>query len=137
MNYKKLHPNAQLHQPKEGDAGIDLYCLDGIYIQPGEIRKIKIGIALEIPTGFFGKIFERSSVGSKGIAVRGGVIDSSYRGEIIVVLENLGSSTHYFESGSKIAQLVLIPYAYQDWLNEVDEISETERGDGGFGSTGK
>lgn len=142
VRVKKLNPNAVL--PTYGSAeaaGADLYaCLEGpVTIQPGETAWIPTGIALEVPKGCAGLIYARSSMGVKrGLAPANkvGVIDSDYRGEIRVVLLNHGKAPQTVEHAERVAQFLITPVltpAYE----EVDELSDTDRGSGGFGSTGK
>lgn len=139
---KKLKENAIV--PTNGSekaAGYDLYaCLkDVVRISAGETAKIGTGIAVAIPDGYFGAIFARSGLATKeGLRPANcvGVVDSDYRGEVIVVLHNDSGCERTVHNGDRIAQLVLIPYLPID-LYEVDELDETERGTGGFGSTGK
>ena len=139
---KKLRPGAQL--PTYGTAqaaGADLYaCLDApMTIAPGETQFIPTGIALEVPQGCAGLVYARSGLACKrGLAPANkvGVIDSDYRGEICVVLYNHGPQPQTISHGERIAQLVITPVltpAYEP----VQELSETGRGEGGFGSTGK
>ena len=142
IEIKKLDANAII--PKYGTnyaAGADLYALiDGsLTIEPGQSVLIHTGIAMAIPEGLVGLIFARSGMACKrGLAPANkvGVIDSDYRGEIIVALHNDSDEYRYIENGERIAQLVAIPYLPMD-LYEVDELDETARGAGGFGSTGK
>ena len=142
IRVKKLSPNAIL--PTYGSAGAaaaDLYaCLDTeVTIAPGETVFIPTGLSVEIPAGCAGLIYARSSMGAKrGLAPANkvGVIDSDYRGEIKVVLLNHSSSTQTVAPGERIAQMIITPVltpAYE----EVDELTDTDRGTGGFGSTGK
>ncbi len=142
IRVKKLHPNAML--PTYGSveaAGADLYaCLDApVTIQPGQTAWIPTGLALEVPKGCAGLVYARSSLGVKrGLAPANkvGVIDSDYRGEIRVVLLNHGQQTQTVEHGERVAQFIITPVltpAYE----EVSELTETDRGTGGFGSTGK
>ncbi len=139
---KKLSPKAIL--PTYGSpeaAGADLYaCLEeSVTIAPGETAWIPTGLALEVPKGCAGLIYARSSLGVKrGLAPANkvGVIDSDYRGEIRVVLLNHGKTSQTVEHGERIAQMIITPVltpAYQ----QVEELSDTSRGTGGFGSTGK
>lgn len=142
VKVKKLSPNATL--PTYGSAeaaGADLYaCLAApVTIQPGETAWIGTGIALEVPKGCAGLVYARSSMGAKrGLAPANkvGVIDSDYRGEIRVVLLNHGKEAQVVEHGERIAQFLITPVltpAYE----EAEELSDTCRGVGGFGSTGK
>ena len=142
IRVKKLNDNAIL--PTYGSAeaaGADLYaCLsEPVTIQPGETAWISTGLALEVPKGCAGLVYARSSLGVKrGLAPANkvGVIDSDYRGEIKVVLLNHGKQAQTVTHGERIAQFVITPVltpAYQ----EVSELTDTDRGTGGFGSTGK
>ena len=142
IRVKKLSPKAIL--PTYGSqeaAGADLYaCLDApVTIAPGEIAWVPTGLALEVPKGCAGLVYARSSLGVKrGLAPANkvGVIDSDYRGEIRVVLLNHGKETQTFEHGERVAQFLITPVltpAYE----EVEELTDTQRGVGGFGSTGK
>ena len=122
-------------------AGADLRaCLDApVVLAPGETRLIPIGIAMEIPEGYVGLVFARSGLGIKHGVVPGncvGVIDSDYRGEIMIGLYNSGESEYTVQPGDRIAQLMVTPVVQAD-VELVDELDETERGAGGFGSTGK
>ena len=123
-----------------GSAGADIHaCLDEpIVLQPMERRRIPTGLAMAIPEGYEVQIRARSGLGFKhGITMVNGVgtIDSDYRGEFSVLLINLGQEPFTIEPGMRIAQMVLARYEQIDW-QEVDDLDETERGDGGFGSTG-
>lgn len=139
---KRLRPNAKI--PTMGSkhaAGCDLYaCLDHdiMSIAAHQTVKIHTGIATEIPDGYFGAVFARSGLATKsGLRPANcvGVIDSDYRGEIIVSLHNDTDVNQSVENGERVAQLVILPYMNVEY-REVDELSDTERGDGGFGSTG-
>lgn len=142
VQIKKLKEHAIV--PTNGSekaAGHDLYaCLDDIVeISGGETVKIGTGIAIAIPEGYFGAIFARSGLATKeGLRPANcvGVVDSDYRGEVIVALHNDSCMKRFVCDGQRIAQLVVMPYLPID-LYEVDELDETERGTGGFGSTGK
>lgn len=143
IKVKKLRDDAKL--PVRGSAaaaGADLCaCSDGetIIVAAGETVFIHTGIAVEIPDGFVGLIFARSGLSTKrGLAPANkvGVIDSDYRGEIIVALHNHGAAEQVIERGERIAQLVIMPYAAADY-SWAEELSDTSRGEGGFGSTGR
>ncbi len=142
IRVKKLHPNAKL--PTYGSldaAGADLYaCLEeAVTIQPGEIFWVPTGIALEVPKGCAGLVYARSSMGAKrGLAPANkvGVIDSDYRGEIKVVLLNHSKLPQTLEPGERVAQFIITP-VLQPQYEEVAELTDTDRGAGGFGSTGK
>lgn len=139
---KKLCENAVL--PKYGTefaAGADLYaCMDAeaVTLAPGETKLIRTGIALEIPAGYAGFVFARSGLACKrGLAPANkvGVIDSDYRGELMVALHNHSGDPQSVENGERIAQMVILPYLAVDFI-ESDTLDDTERGAGGFGSTG-
>lgn len=141
VNVKKLKENAVL--PTYGSefaAGADLYaCLENdITINPGETVMIGTGLAMEIPVGYAGLIYARSGLASKrGLAPANkvGVVDSDYRGEFIVALHNHSNSVQMVAAGERIAQLVITPVIQVDFM-ETDELENTVRGAGGFGSTG-
>lgn len=139
---KKLNENAIIPTlGSEEAAGVDLYaCIDNtIYISPHETVKIDTGIAVELPKGTFGAIFARSGLATKeGLAPANkvGVIDSDYRNSIIVALHNHSNMSRTINPGERIAQLVVMPYVPIEF-KEVEELSDTKRGFGGFGSTGK
>ncbi len=141
MNIKKLNEKAVV--PTYGSAcaaGADLYaCEDSaVTIGAGETVLVHTGIAMAIPEGYVGLVYARSGLASKrGLAPANkvGVIDSDYRGEIMVALHNHGAVAQTVESGERIAQIVFTPYVAAD-LNVVDELDDTARGAGGFGSTG-
>ena len=141
VKVKKLYENAKLPiYGTEFSAGADLCaCLDvPVTLQPGETRLISIGIAMEIPAGYAGLVYARSGLASKrdlAPANKVGVIDPDYRGEVMVSLHNHGTQPQTVEPGERIAQLVLTPYLTAQFF-EADELSETVRGQGGFGSTG-
>ena len=141
MNIKKLNDNAKLPTyGSEFSAGADLYaCEDSeITIAPGETRLIHTGLAMAIPEGLVGLIYARSGLASKkGLAPANkvGVIDSDYRGEIMVALHNHSPLPQTVAIGERIAQIVFAPFYAADF-NLVDELDDTARGTGGFGSTG-
>lgn len=158
LGFKKLDPNAQL--PKyahEGDAGMDVFALEDTYLEYGTPRIVKTGIAAEIPDGYELQVRARSGLAVKGVEVVNGpgTVDSKYRGEIGVILRFINyydeavyqngaaiatrrspERGYEIKKGDKIAQLVLAPVTFADPY-EVQELSETDRGTGGFGSTGR
>lgn len=140
MRFKKLTLNAtKPTKGTDGSAGYDLYASKKQCIKWLEIEKIHTGIAIEIPKHYVGLIFARSGLATKyGIRPANcvGVIDSDYRGEIIVALRNDSLKDYCVEAGDRIAQLVIVPY-FSEELEESDHLSGTIRGDGGFGSTGE
>ena len=141
MNTKKLDKRAVVPTyGSEFSAGADLYaCTDGdIVIAPSKTVLIHTGIAMEIPEGLVGLVFARSGLATKrslAPANKVGVIDSDYRGEIMVALHNHSNEPQTVEAGERVAQLVLVPYIAAAF-EEVGELDETARGAGGFGSTG-
>ncbi len=143
VNFKKLNDKAIV--PTYGSefaAGADLYaCTDGqtVTFEPGQTKLIKTGIAMEIPEGYAGLIYARSGIANKrGLAPSNkvGVVDSDYRGEIMVSLHNHSLETQSISDGERIAQMVIAPFLKVEYT-EVDELTDTVRGAGGFGSTGK
>ena len=141
IEIKKLDPRAIIPTyGTEFSAGADIYALldEPITINPGETKMIHTGLALAIPEGLVGLNFARSGMAAKrGLAPANkvGVIDSDYRGEVMVALHNHGSAPQTIENGERVAQMVFVPY-YTAEFELKDELSETLRGDGGFGSTG-
>lgn len=139
VRFKKLNSEAQV--PTYGSvsaAGADLYALERTVLQPGQTVLIHTGIALEIPEGYAGLIYARSGLATKrGLAPANkvGVVDADYRGEIMVSLHNHSSEVQSVDAGERIAQLVVTPFLRVQF-NEVDDLSDTHRGAGGFGSTG-
>ena len=139
---KKLNERAVV--PTRGSvsaAGADLYSAEpsDLVIAPGETVIVHTGIAMEIPEGYAGLVFARSGLATKrGLAPANkvGVIDSDYRGEIMVSVYNQSSVPQTLEAGERVAQLVIVPFLAADF-EETDELSDTARGEGGFGSTGR
>lgn len=122
----------------DGDAGLDLRIIHDVTLEPGQRANVGTGVAVEIPQGCVGLVFPRSGLASKhGITLSNsvGVIDSGYRGEIGASLVNTSDETTTIDAGTRVCQLVVMPYVPCD-LVAVDELSETERGANGFGSTG-
>ncbi len=118
------------------DAGLDLYALEDEQISPGEGKIVPTGVALAIPAGHVGLICDRSSMAKRGLKTAGGVIDAGYRGEVGVLLWNISRMTHALKRGERIAQLLVIPIAAPA-VCDSEDLGETARGVGGFGSTGK
>ena len=141
MNIKKLNEKATV--PTYGSAfaaGADLYACEenAVTVEAGETKLIHTGIAMAIPEGYVGLVYARSGLASKrGLAPANkvGVIDSDYRGEVMVALHNHGNVPQTVESGERIAQIVFTPYVAAEF-NVTEELDETVRGEGGFGSTG-
>ncbi len=117
------------------DAGMDLYASEDVLLGPGGGLLANTGIAMAIPQGYVGMIADRSSLGKKGIKTAGGIIDAGYRGEIKVILRNLTPEEVLLKRGERIAQLLILPIATPRVL-EVQHLDSTDRGAGGFGSTG-
>jgi dUTP pyrophosphatase len=142
VNFKKLNDDAI--KPTYGTefaAGADLYACEGgeVTIAAGETKLIHTGLSLEIPEGYAGLIYARSGIATKrGLAPANkvGVIDSDYRGEIMVSLHNHSTEAQTIADGERIAQLVITPFLKVEYT-ETDTLSDTVRGEGGFGSTGK
>ena len=142
ISVKLLRPDARVPTyGTEASAGADLYaCMqDKVEVGPGQNVMIPTGIAMEIPKGYAGLVFARSSMGAKrGLAPANkvGVIDSDYRGEIRVVLHNHSGEPQSVEPGERVAQLLIVP-VFTPGFQEAEKLSDTSRGAGGFGSTGK
>jgi dUTP pyrophosphatase len=142
--FKKLSPLAQTPEYKTlGSSGADLYsCFesekDEVVVKPFEIKLIKTGIVIELPEGYEAQIRPRSGFALKGITIPNspGTIDNDYRGELAVIIQNLGKEDFIISHGMRIAQVVIAPY-FQFKFEETGELSKTERGESGFGSTGK
>lgn len=140
MKVKKLKDNAII--PTRGSidaAGWDLYSTDDYSIAPGGMVKISTGLAFEIPKNNFGGVFPRSGYATKkGLRLANcvAVIDSDYRGEVLVPLYNDSDEVQNINVGDRIAQMVILPFTSVN-MEETNELNETERGEGGFGSTGK
>ena len=141
LNVKRLREEAVLPERKtDGSAGYDLRaCVAAPFtLEPGELVMLPTGLGVELPQGTAGFIFTRSGLGVKhGVAVSNGVgvIDSDYRGEIHVGLRNSGQRPYTIQPGERIAQLIVMP-VFLPQVREVDQLSETQRGEDGFGSTG-
>ena len=119
-----------------GDAGMDFFANEEVIIKPNQRKLVNTGISMAIPLGYVGLIWDKSGIASKhGIKTMAGVIDSSYRGEIKILLHNLSAEEFKIEKGTKIAQMLIQP-AEQKQIIEVKELDDTKRGTGGFGSTG-
>lgn len=138
IKVKRIRDNAKLPTyAHPGDVGMDVYATDTYELNPGERRVFDVGFGLEFPTGYAAIIKDKSSLPNKyGIHTMGGVYDAGYRGEYNVQMINLGSESIVIEEGQKIAQIVVFPVAIAT-LTEVDDLSDSSRGDGQFGSTGK
>ena len=140
VRVKTLRENAVL--PSYGSdyaAGADLYACNAVTVEPGATEFVQTGLALEVPAGYAGLVYARSGLAcKKGLAPANkvGVIDADYRGEIMVALYNHSSQAVEIEPGERVAQLVITPYLTAVF-EETEELSDTVRGEGGFGSTGR
>ena len=142
LRIKKLRDNAQM--PTYGSeyaAGADMYAAieEAVTIQPNETKFIPTGLAFEIPEGYAGFIYARSGLAcKKGLAPANkvGVVDADYRGEVMVALHNHGTEAQTVESGERIAQMIIAPFVTVNYIFS-DELDDTVRGAGGFGSTGR
>ena len=141
IRFKRIHPGAQMPAYQSAEAaGMDLHaCLDApVTLQPGDLARIPLGFIMAIPKGHEGQVRPRSGLAAKfGVTVPNapGTIDSDYRGEALVALINLGRAAFTVEHGMRIAQLIVAPVLHVQ-VREVDELDATQRGSGGFGSTG-
>src|ERR1700724_512593 len=139
IRVKKLHPDAVLphyaHGPQE-DAGMDLRSVERVVLSPGMAEGVATGIAIELPAGYEAQVRPRSGMALKhSITVNCGTIDPGYRGEIRVVMFNLGRAEYTVEKGDRIAQLIVARYEAIQW--QEGELGESARGAGGFGSSGR
>ena len=137
LKIKKLIPEAIIPAySKEGDAGLDLYSINDYTLYPNKQEIIQTGLSIEIHCNYFGSIRDRSGLAAKyAIHTLAGVVDSGYRGEIKIVLINLGKENYEIKKGDRIAQMV-IQLCASPKIVEVDKLSNSFRGEGGFGSTG-
>lgn len=139
IKVKKLHPDATLPTyAHPGDAGADLYAVRDDVVLSHEILRVGCGFALEIPPGYEGQVRPRSSLALRGITVANapGTLDPSYRGEVQVLLYNRGAEPFYVSKGDRVAQLVIVPVT-RAAFQETEELEPSERGEGGFGSSGR
>ena len=139
MKVKLMNKYAQLPTRGSKDAaGLDLYCPFHIKVPADSQKKIPLGLAVEIPKGYMGLLVPRSSMSKTPLRCANsvGVIDADYRGELSIAYENISCSDYMIFRGDRIAQLIIVPIAIVD-VEEAQTLSETERGDGGYGSTGK
>lgn len=119
------------------DAGMDLYACEESTIAPGARAQVRTGLAMAVPQGYVGLVWDKSSVAyTRGVKTMAGVLDAGYRGELLVVVLNIGDAPYTFQKGDKIAQILIQKIEHPD-IVEVEALDDTERGTGGFGSTGK
>jgi len=139
VNFKRIHPAAVLPAyARPGDAGMDVCACEAATLQPGERKLVKTGLVMELPRGTEAQMRPRSGLALKnGVTLLNtpGTIDEGYRGEVGVILINLGREAFEIQPGMRIAQMVIAPVLRVD-AAEVAEVSDTARGEGGFGSTG-
>lgn len=138
LHVKRLQEDAILPVYKhDGDAGMDLSAIEAVTLKPGEIMAVGTGLAFAIPEGYAGFVHPRSGLASRGLTVANapGTIDAGYRGEVKVLLINLGSAPFAIQAGDRVAQLVVQTVAHLP-LVESANLDDTVRGSGGFGSTG-
>ncbi len=138
LKCKKLSPSATAPAyAHPGDAGMDFFALERTVLKPGERKAIHTGISIEIPKGCVGLFWDKSGIGIReGLKTLGGVIDAGYRGEVLVGMINLSDKEYVFEAGHKVAQMLIQKVEHCD-VKESKDLSDTKRGKGGFGSTGK
>jgi dUTP pyrophosphatase len=140
LQVKLLHPDARPpERTRPGDAGYDLRCVEPFTLEPGERRLVPTGVAIALPAGTAGLVVPRSGRAIEhGISVVNGpgLVDPNYRGELRVILVNLGAERFEGAAGDRIAQLLMVPFVAPD-LQLVDELPESERGTNGFGSSGR
>jgi len=137
LKTKKIHPAAKLPAyGHPGDAGLDLFSCVDESLGPGEVKAIPTGLEMAIPEGYVGLIWDKSGLSLEAVHRLAGVVDAGYRGEVRVVLANLGRGTFKISQGMKIAQMLIQP-VQSVRVVESATLEETSRGRGGFGSTGK
>jgi dUTP pyrophosphatase len=138
IKIKKLDPDAKIPSyAHPGDAGMDMFANETVTVEPGQSVKIRTGVAMEIPEGHVGLMWDKSGLSvNHGLKVLGGVIDSGYRGESLLGVINLSKVPYTFEKGHKVCQM-LIQKVENPEIEEVEGLTDTSRGEGGFGSTGK
>jgi dUTP pyrophosphatase len=138
IKIKRLKPDGRIPtRAKSSDAGYDLYSTVDLPITPTARELVSTGIAIEIPKGYYGRIAPRSGLAVKaGVDILAGVVDSGYRNEVKVVMINLGQGLVSINKGDRIAQLIIEKCHDAEW-EEVKELSDSDRGEGGFGSSGK
>ena len=134
---KKLHPEAKIPTFAHGtDAGMDFYSLGALTIPPMTRVQVGTGIAIQIPDGYVGLVWDKSGLShKKGLKTLGGVIDAGYRGEVMVGVVNLGTEPIVFDAGDKVGQMLIQKVEHPDII-EVAELDEADRGKDAFGSTG-
>ena len=136
LKVKRIHPDAKLPvYGHPGDAGLDLFSVADRELAPGEVFAVPTGVQIAVPPGHVGLVWDKSGISLKGVHRLAGVIDAGYRGEIQVVMINLGGTPFAIRKGMKIAQMLVQPVTSVTVV-ESDALDDTSRGQGGFGSTG-
>jgi dUTP pyrophosphatase len=134
---KPLHPRAPAppERMSEHASGLDIRALQDELIFPGEVKIVRTGYAFELPKGHYGQLRERSSLAKQGLIATAGVIDSDYRGEVMVALANLSDNPKVIKGGERFAQMIVLPINSMN-VEVATMLTDTDRGQGGFGSTG-
>jgi dUTP diphosphatase len=136
LKVKRISPDAKLPAAGHpGDAGLDLFSLIDCVLDEGEVKAVQTGIKVAIPPGHVGLIWDKSGISLRGVHRLAGVVDAGYRGEVQVVMANLGCEPYEIKKGMKIAQMLVQP-VLDIKVVEADDLDGTARGEGGFGSTG-
>ncbi len=136
LKVKRIHPQAKLPAyAHPGDAGFDLFSCVDLVLGPGEVKAVPTGIQMAIPLGFVGLVWDKSGISLKAVHRLAGVVDAGYRGEVQVVLVNLGREPYPVKAGMKVAQMLIQPVHAVE-IEDAAELEDTSRGEGGFGSTG-
>lgn len=136
LKIRRIHPEAKLPSyGHKGDAGLDLFSCADYVLGAGEVKAIQTGIKVAIPRGYVGLIWDKSGISLKGVHKLAGVVDAGYRGEVQVVMINLGNAPYEIKKGMKIAQILIQPINEVEVI-EAEDLDDTLRGEGGFGSTG-
>ncbi len=136
IRVKRIHPEARLPvYGHPGDAGLDLFSAVDRELRPGEVFAVPTGLQVAVPPGHVGLVWDKSGISLQGVHRLAGVVDAGYRGEVRVVVINLGAGPYAIKTGMKIAQMLVQPVASVTVV-ETDALDDTSRGQGGFGSTG-
>lgn len=136
IKIKRLTPSAKIPKsPRKEDAGMDIFSDEELTIKPNHRALVKTGISMEFPIGYVALVWDKSGIAKKGLTKVGGVIDSGYRGEYKIMLHNISSESYQIKKGEKIAQILIQPVV-RPVIEEVEELSFSDRGENGFGSTG-
>jgi dUTP pyrophosphatase len=137
LRVRRIHPEARLPVYQHpGDAGLDLFSVVDEVLGAGELKAVPTGIQVAIPEGHVGLIWDKSGISLQGIHRLAGVVDAGYRGEVKVVMINLGREPYAVKKGMKIAQMLVQPVVAAEVM-ETPDLDDTSRGEGGFGSTGR